>query len=84
MNSTHCLSKKDLQYKGKVQIKHYLTVLYEDVGTEKIRSQLVNRFNDLNISVIHGCHILRPREITTFDDSFVPKITEELLVRPLE
>lgn len=73
------LAKEGLQYKGNVQIKHYLTVLYEDIGTEKIRKQLVNRFKDLNISVIHGCHILRPREITTFDDSFVPKITEELL-----
>ncbi len=73
------LAKEGLQYKGDIQIKHYLTVLYEDVGTEKIRSQLVNRFKDLNIAVIHGCHILRPREITTFDDSFVPRITEELL-----
>ena len=73
------LAKEGLQYKGNVQIKHFLTVLYEDIGTEKIRKQLVNRFKDLNISVIHGCHILRPREITTFDDSFVPKITEELL-----
>jgi heterodisulfide reductase subunit B len=73
------LTKEGLQYSGNVQIKHYLTVLYEEVGTEKIGSQLVNRFKDLNISVIHGCHILRPREITTFDDSFVPRITEELL-----
>jgi heterodisulfide reductase subunit B len=73
------LTKEGLQYSGNVQIKHYLTVLYEEVGTEKIKSRLVNRFKDLNISVIHGCHILRPREITTFDDSFVPRITEELL-----
>jgi heterodisulfide reductase subunit B len=73
------LTKEGLEYSGNVQIKHYLTVLYEEVGTEKIRNQLVNRFKDLNISVIHGCHILRPREITTFDDSFVPRITEELL-----
>jgi heterodisulfide reductase subunit B len=73
------LTKEGLQYTGKVQIKHYLTVLYEDVGTDKIKSLLVNRFRDLNISVIHGCHVLRPREITHFDDSFVPKITEELL-----
>jgi heterodisulfide reductase subunit B len=73
------LAKEGLQYKGNVLIKHYLTVFYEDIGTEKIKSQLVNRFKDLNISVIHGCHILRPREITSFDDSFVPRITEELL-----
>ncbi len=73
------LTKEGLQYQGNVRIKHFLTVLYEDVGTEKIKSQLVNKFKDLNISVIHGCHVLRPREITSFDNSFVPKITEELL-----
>ncbi len=73
------LTKEGLQYNGTVQIKHYLTVLFEEVGTEKIKSQLVNQFKDLNISVIHGCHVLRPREITTFDDSFVPRITDELL-----
>jgi heterodisulfide reductase subunit B len=73
------LAKEGLQYRGTVQIKHFLTVLFEDVGTEKIKSQLAYQFNDLNISVIFGCHILRPREVTKFDDSFVPKITEELL-----
>ncbi len=73
------LTKESLQYSGKVQIKHFLTVLYEDIGIEKIKSRLVNRINDLNVSVIHGCHMLRPREITTFDDSFVPRITDELV-----
>ena len=73
------LTKEGLQYSGKVQIKHFLTVLYEDIGIEKIKSCLVNRLKDLNISVIHGCHILRPREITSFDNSFVPRITDELV-----
>lgn len=73
------LAKEDLHYSGKAEVKHYLTVLYEEVGSEKIKAQRVNVFTDLNIAVIQGCHILRPREITHFDDSFVPRITEELL-----
>lgn len=73
------LADENLQYKGTAHVKHYLTVLHEDVGTEKIKSKLVNKFKDLKISVIHGCHILRPREVTRFDDSFVPAITEELM-----
>jgi heterodisulfide reductase subunit B len=73
------LANENLEYKGTAQVKHYLTVLHEDIGTEKIKSKLVNKFKDLKISVIHGCHILRPREITRFDDSFVPAITEELM-----
>ena len=73
------LAKEGLNYSGTAEVKHYLTVLYEEVGPEKIKTKRVNAFTGLNISVIQGCHILRPREITHFDNSFVPRITEELL-----
>ncbi len=73
------LAKENLQYKGEARIRHYLTVLHDDIGTDKIKSKLVKKFKDLNLSVIHGCHVLRPREITQFDDSFVPAITENLM-----
>lgn len=73
------LAKEDLHFSGVAEVKHFLTVLYEEVGPEKIKSQRVNAFSGLNIAVIQGCHILRPREITLFDDSFVPRITEEIL-----
>ncbi len=73
------LAKEGLHYSGIAEVKHYLTVLYEEVGPEKIKAARVNAFTGLNIAVIQGCHILRPREITLFDDSFVPRVTEELL-----
>ena len=73
------LAKEGLAYHGTTRIRHYLTVLHEDVGTEAIKKKLVNTCKDLKLSVIHGCHILRPREITKFDDSFVPTITENLV-----
>ena len=73
------LAKDGLKFEGTTAIKHFLSVLHEDVGLESIKKQLVNMVSDLNLSVIHGCHILRPREVTLFDDSFVPKITDELL-----
>jgi heterodisulfide reductase subunit B len=73
------LAKESLSYSGTVKIKHFLTVLHEDIGVEAIKKQLVNRYTELNVSVMHGCHILRPREITQFDDSFVPLITETLV-----
>ncbi len=73
------LAKDGLKYEGRTNVKHFLSVLYEDIGIETIRKNLVNMVSDLKLSVIHGCHILRPREITRFDDSFVPGITDELL-----
>lgn len=73
------LAKEDLHYSGKAAIKHYLDILYSDIGIEKITAKLVYKVRDLNIAVIQGCHLLRPREITGFDNSFVPKITDALV-----
>ncbi len=73
------LAGEDLHYNGTVNVKHFLTVLHEDIGIEAIKKQLVHRYTDLNLSVIHGCHVLRPREVTSFDDSFVPQITDALV-----
>ncbi len=73
------LAKEGLTYTGKTVIRHYLTVLHEEIGIEAIKKKLVNTCKELKLSVIHGCHVLRPREITRFDDSFVPRITDNLI-----
>ena len=73
------LAGENLHYSGTVTVKHFLSVLHEDIGVEAIKKQLVHRYTELNLSVIHGCHVLRPREVTRFDDSFVPQITDALV-----
>lgn len=73
------LAKEGLNYTGSAKIHHYLSVLYTEVGLNTMKEKLVNRYTELNCAVIHGCHLLRPREVTGFDNSFVPTITNELL-----
>lgn len=73
------LAKENLRFTGGVEVKHFLTILFNDVGAENLTKKLVYKTRDINIAVIHGCHILRPREITRFDNSFVPQITDTLL-----
>lgn len=73
------LAKEGLHYSGKTEIKHFLTVLHTDIGVKAITSKLVHKLKDFDIAVIHGCHVLRPREVTLFDDSFVPGITDALV-----
>ncbi|NNK96326.1 MAG: disulfide reductase, partial [Desulfobacterales bacterium] len=48
------LGKEDLRYSGSVTIKHFLTVLHQDIGIETMKKQLVNKYTELNLSVIHG------------------------------
>jgi len=73
------LAGEGLRYSGQCQVKHYLAVLYEEVTQEALKKQFTSMFSKLQVAVIHGCHILRPREITLFDNSFVPMITNTLL-----
>lgn len=73
------LAKEGLRYSGKAEVKHLLSILHEQVGTSTLKGQRTGAFTDLKVAVIHGCHVLRPREVTNFDDSFVPKITSALI-----
>lgn len=73
------LAKEGLHYSGKTEVKHFLAVLYTDIGIASIKEKLTYKYTNLNTAVIHGCHLLRPREVTKFDNSFVPAITEELM-----
>jgi heterodisulfide reductase subunit B len=73
------LAKDSLTYHGTGSVKHLLTVLHDEVGTPAIAAKLSHRYTELKVAVLHGCHLLRPREVTRFDDSFVPRITGELV-----
>ncbi len=73
------LKKEGLIYKGKVEIKHLLSVLYHDVGTKTIKKQVTTPFKKLNIATHYGCHALRPSKITEFDNPANPVIFDELV-----
>lgn len=73
------LAGEGLHYSGKATIRHYLSLLYEEVGAEQIRKALTMVYDDLQIALLYGCHLLRPRRLTGFDDAFVPKIGDELV-----
>jgi heterodisulfide reductase subunit B len=42
-------------YHGNVQVRHYLEVLYEDVGIERIRNE--NKKLDVRVAIHPGCHM---------------------------
>lgn len=73
------LAGEGLEYKGTTTIHHYLTVLSQEIGAETLQKNLTCMFSDLKVAVIHGCHVLRPREVTLFDNSFAPALTDSLL-----
>lgn len=73
------LAKEKLRYEGRVKINHLLSVLYHQVGQERLKSLIARNFGGLQIAVSYGCHALRPNNVTGFDNPVSPKIFDELV-----
>ena len=73
------LLKEGLEYKGEVEVKHLLSVLYHEVGVGAIKEKVEKPFANLNIATHYGCHALRPSDIVEFDDPVAPSIFDRLV-----
>lgn len=68
------------QYTGKVEIKHFTRVLYEDIGIKKLKKFIINPLNGLRIAPHYGCHYIKPSEIyEDFDNPIHPQSLDKLI-----
>lgn len=72
------LSKIDLHYSGDLEVKHFLQVMVEDYGHDRLLSK-VQKPLSINIAPFYGCQLLRPPELHKFDDSENPKSLDDLI-----
>lgn len=63
------LAEESLHYSGKTRISHFLWVLHEDVGEQRLREMVVNPLTGLTVAAFYGCHITRPPLRYGFVDS---------------
>jgi heterodisulfide reductase subunit B len=73
------LAKEGLRYRGEMQVKHILSVLYHDVGLEKIKERIVREYKGIKIAAHYGCHALRPSDVVMFDDAVNPTLFDRLV-----
>jgi heterodisulfide reductase subunit B len=73
------LQQEGIPYEGKIEVKHLLSVLDQEVGVEAIRKRIEKPFQGLKIAAHYGCHALRPSQIVRFDDPGNPSIFERLV-----
>lgn len=57
-------------YSGKVNVKHFAEVLYENLDI--VKENIVKPLEGFKIAAHYGCHYLRPSEIIQWDDPFDP------------
>ncbi|NOX34182.1 MAG: disulfide reductase [Deltaproteobacteria bacterium] len=73
------LAKENLVFKGLAGIKHFLSVLHEDVGLVKLKDHVKIKYKNLKIAASVGCHALRPAGITRFDNPALPTLFDDLV-----
>jgi heterodisulfide reductase subunit B len=66
------------EFKGKIQARHFIEVLYRDFGTDQI-GKMVKKPLNLNVAVHYGCHILRPTKYREIKSSERPTFLDELV-----
>jgi len=75
----HHLREAGLEFKGTADAKHFMQVLIEDIGLEKVKDSVVKPLTMLKVAEHNGCHILRPKEYIGFDDPEDPKTLKTLI-----
>ena len=73
------LAKEGLEYNGNLEIKHFLSALYSDIGINTLKEKITRSFKDIKIATHYGCHALRPSNIMQFDDPVSPVIFDRLV-----
>ena len=74
------LSRVGLEYNGRVKVRHFARILYEEIGAEEIKKHFSRNLDDLSIAVHYGCHYLKPSEVFDhFDEVEDPKTIDALV-----
>jgi len=57
------LSEVGKEFKGTIDVKHMVDVLYDDVGVDKIKDAVSEPFKRLTVATQPGCHLTKPKRI---------------------
>lgn len=74
------LSSLNLEYQGRLEVKHFMRVLYEDIGLDKIAATIRRPLKGFSFAPHYGCHYLKPAEATGGLDPVEDPITLTRLI----
>ena len=69
----------DISYNGETRVLHYLELLRDVVGYDKLKEKVVAPLTGRKIAAYYGCLLLRPGKVMQMDDPENPTIMEELI-----
>ncbi len=66
-------------YSGNTEVIHYLEMLRDKIGFDRIKEKVVNPLSGKKIAAYYGCLLLRPNKVMAMDDPENPQIIEDFI-----
>lgn len=63
------LREEELEYQGRVVIKHLVWVLVEEIGLDALRPLITHPLKGMKVAPFYGCYILRPSGALGLDEN---------------
>ncbi|MFQ6075116.1 MAG: CoB--CoM heterodisulfide reductase iron-sulfur subunit B family protein [Candidatus Bathyarchaeia archaeon] len=73
------LSTLNLNYNGKVEVRHLLDFYLNEIDLETLSKHVVKPLDGLRAVPYYGCLTVRPKTINTFDDTLNPSSLDQLI-----
>jgi Heterodisulfide reductase, subunit B len=67
------------EYDGSVKVYHFVEVLLKDIGAKKLHDAFTHTLDGLKVASYYGCLLVRPHDITQFDDPENPVLIDNLV-----
>lgn len=74
----HYIGPEDA-YDGQTEVIHFLELLRDKVGFDKLKEKVVNPLTGKKIAPYYGCLLLRPGKVMAMDDVENPQIMEDMI-----
>ena len=72
------LEETKSNYNGETKVVHFIEMLHDDIGFEKIKNNVLKPLNK-KVACYYGCQLLRPSNVMNFDNPENPTIFQDLL-----
>jgi len=66
-------------YDGSVKVRHFVEIILEDIGLDAFKKALKHSLQGLKVASYYGCLLVRPPEVTGFDDPENPVYMDRLI-----
>ena len=67
------------EYDGSVRVLHFVELLTKVMGTQNLKKHFSHSLNGLKVASYYGCLLVRPGEVTGFDDPENPTLIDDLV-----